>query len=197
MIAVAIFGLAMSGAIGVYIMCQKMWHTTSLGMLTNRDCNFALFRMVYGVGSNSGLRTASTLLLLTNNVYGHPYPFAASNQYWETGDPPPPATDPAHYAHVGCGYGSDGSWRLITSNQLDGVRCFDYNSKMRNILFCPDTNQTSAARSQRVLICNYVTSAVVVTSACGVNLQLTLFRKDGRFTSTNRISTFVLMRNRE
>ena len=197
MIAVAIFGLVMSGAIGVYIMCQKMWHATSLSMLTNRDGNMAMSRLVYGVGANSGLRSASTIALQTNNVYGHPYPFADTNKYWETGDEPPAASDPLHYAHVGCGYGSDGSWRLVISNVVDGVHCIDYNSKMRNILFCPDTNQTTTARSQRILICNYVSDAVVSTNASGVNIRLALIRKDGLFTSSNQISSFVLMRNRK
>lgn len=197
MIVVAIFGLAMSAAIGIFIMCQKMWHTTSLTMLANRECNMAMSRLVYGVGSNSGLRSASTLILQTNNVYGHPYPFADSNKYWETGNSPPAAADPLHYAHVDCGYGSDGSWRLTISNEFDGVCCLDYNSKMRNILFCPDTNQTSAARARRVLIGNYISAALVATNSEGANIRLTVLRKDGQFTATNQISTFVLMRNRK
>ena len=196
MIAMAIFGLVMSGAIGVYVMSQKMWHSTALSMLTCRDCNMAMTRMIYGMGSNSGLRSANTILLQTN-AYGHPYPFADSNKYWEIGDAPPPASSSLHYTHVGCGYGTDGSWRLIVSNECDGVKYIDYNSKMRNILFCPDTNQTSAARALRISICDYVSTAVVTTNISGVNIQLTVLRKDGLFTATNQISSFVLMRNRK
>lgn len=195
MIAAALFGLAVSGALGVFILCQKMWHATALGMQTHRDSNLAMSRMIYSLGTNFGLRSAGTVLLQTN-AYGHPYPFADSNQYWENNISPPAAADPSHYAHVGCAYGCDGSWRLVVSNELDGVSCIDYNAKMRNLLFCPDTNQTTAARQNRQLICNYVAAAAVATNLAGVNLQLTVLRRDGRFTATNTVSTFVLMRNR-
>jgi len=150
MIAVAIFGLVMSGAIGVYIMCQKMWHATSLSMLTNRDCNMAMSRLVYGTGSNSGLRAAATITI-SSNANG---------------------------------------WSISCSNKFDGTKSIDFNNQASNIYWVDGVNQSS-------LVCDHVSSAVVSTNAAGLNIQLTMLRKDGRFTSTNQISTFVLMRNRK
>ena len=159
MIAVALFGLVVAATIDVFIMCQKLWHATSLDMEMVHASDIALARMVAGLDTNSGLREARMVTIYTNNVYGHPYPFLDSYKYWETGANPPAATDPTHYTHLGCAYGSDGSWRLIISNVFGGVAYLDYNSKMRNILFWPDTNQTTAARQKRILICNYVSAA--------------------------------------
>lgn len=70
LIATALFGLVVAGTIGVYIMCNKLWHATSLGMQTARESSLALSRMVYGVGTNSGLRSAGTITLDTNFPYG-------------------------------------------------------------------------------------------------------------------------------
>jgi prepilin-type N-terminal cleavage/methylation domain-containing protein len=197
MIATALFGLVVAGTIEVYIMCNKLWHATSLSMQTSRESSLALSRVIYGMGTNNGLRSASMILLLTNNVYGHPYPFADTNKYWENGATPPAAASSLHYTHAGCGYGADGSWRLIISNGFDGVQCVDYNSKMRNILFCPDTNQTTAARQKRLLICNYVSAASVTTNAGGtIGIQLTVEKRDGAFISSNTVSTSVKMRNK-
>lgn len=149
MIAVAIFGLAVSGAIGVFILCQKMWHATSLSMLTNRDCNFAISRLIYGLGTNSGLRAAATVTI-SSNANG---------------------------------------WSLTCSNKFDGVKSIDFNKQASNIYWVDSVNQSSR-------LCDHVSSAVLATNAAGVNIQLTLLRNEGRFTSTNQISTFVLMRNR-
>lgn len=196
MIAVGLFGLVIAGSLGVYIMCQRMWRSTSLSIDTAQMANLAIQRMLYGVGSNSGLRGATaSMVVLQTNAYGHPYPFSATNQYWENNTTPPLASDDNHYTHLACGYGTDGSWRLVTSNTINGAQCIDYNSKMRNILFCPDTNQTSAARIQRILICNYVSSATVSTNNGGVAIQLMVWKKDGMFVSSNQVSVFVKMRN--
>ena len=150
MLAVAIFGLVMSGAIGVYVMCQKMWHATSLSMQTSRDCNLAMSRLIYGTGSNSGLRAAA-VITISSNANG---------------------------------------WSIACSNKFDGAKAIDFNNQASNIYWVDGINQSS-------LICDHVSSAVVSTNAAGLNIQLTLLRKDGRFTSTNQISTFVLMRNRK
>ena len=149
MIAVAIFGLAMSGAIGAYIMCQKMWHATSLSMQTNRDCNLALSRLIYGIGSNSGLREAVSVTINSNAT----------------------------------------GWSIACSNKFDGAKEIVFNNQASNIYWVDGVNQSSR-------ICDHVSSAVVSTNAAGVNIQLTLLRKDGQFVSTNQVSTFVLMRNK-
>ena len=196
MIAVGLFGLVIAGSLGVYIMCQRTWRATSLSMDTSRMASLAIQRMVYGVGTNSGLRSAA-LVTLDTNVGGHLY--VITNYYWETGIAPPSPANPLHYVHVDCHAGGtpthDGSWRLTFSNAFEGVMCIDYNIKQRNILFCPDTDQTSAALSQRILICNYVSSATVQTNDGTVEIQLMVWKKDGVFVSSNQVSAFVNMRN--
>jgi len=195
MIASVLFGLVVAGTLSVYIMCDKIWHATSISMQTVRESSLALSRLVYGLDTNSGLRAAG-MVVLNTNVGGHPYVIV--NKYWETAaNPPPSATNTIHYVHVGCAYTPDGSWRLTFSNTYGGVKCIDYNIKQRNILFCPDTNQTAEARSKRILVCNYVSSAQVTTNASGtVGIQLTVEKRDGRFISSNTVSTSVKMRNK-
>lgn len=95
MIVVVLFGLVVAGTTSVYIMCNKLWHATSLSMQTTRDCNFAMSRLVYGVGANNGLRTATSITISSNANGWHmtcPNPFdgnawikfnrQASNIYW-------------------------------------------------------------------------------------------------------------------
>ena len=193
LIATALFGLVIAGTIEVYIMCNKLWHATSLSMQTTRESSLALSRMIYGMGTNSGLRTASMIRLNTNSeVHSH----WDGIKYWETGAKPPSAINPAHYVSVLGDDPHDNSWRLTVSN-YDGVKYIDYNIQQRNILFCPDTNQTSAARQKRILVCNYVSAARVTTNASGtVGIQLTVEKRDGMFISSNTVSTLVKMRNK-
>jgi len=193
MIATALFGLVMAGTIEVYIMCNKLWRATSLSMQTTRESSLALSRVIYGTGTNSGLRTASMIRLNTNSeVHSH----WDGIKYWETGAKPPSAINPAHYVSVLGDDPHDNSWRLTVSN-YDGVKYIDYNIQQRNILFCPDTNQTSAARQKRILVCNYVSAARVTTNASGtVGIQLTVEKRDGMFIASNTVSTSVKMRNK-
>lgn len=199
MIAVALFGLVAAGIIEVFIMCNKYWHSMSLRMQTGQMADMALLKMIGGCGTNTGIREASIVELQTN-AYGHPYPLLAVNKYWETGASPPAAADSSHYMHVGCAYlapyGPDGSWRLILSNSSDGIKCIDYNSKMRNLLLSPDTNQTAAARNKRILICNYVSAARITNNADGtVEIQLTVEKRDGLFRASNQAGLFIKKRN--
>lgn len=66
MIATALFGLVVAGTISVYIMCNKIWHSTSISMQAVRESSLALSRLVYGQETNSGLRSASMIILDTN-----------------------------------------------------------------------------------------------------------------------------------
>src|ERR1035437_5332254 len=66
LIAVGLFGLVMAGSLGVYIMCQRLWRATSLSMDTSRMASLAIERMVYGVGTNGGLRAAAGIQVDTN-----------------------------------------------------------------------------------------------------------------------------------
>jgi len=195
MIAVALFGLVVAGTIEVFIMCNKFWHGTSLRIQTSQMAAKALSEMIGGYGTNKGIREASMIALQTN-AYGHPRPFYDSYKYWETGNSPPSATDTWHYVHSPCAYGSDGSWRLFFSNSSDGVKCIDYNVKMRSLLFCPDTNQTTAARNRRILICNYVSAATITNDANGtIAVQLTIEKRDGVFIASNQANMFIKKRN--
>ena len=187
MMAVALFGMIMGGAIGVYVMCQKLWHATSLGMTTNRDGNIALSRLVYGVGSNNGLRTASSISV-DNDKKG----------MWTGTDHvyPPAPGDKAHFLNNGS---PDGSWRMTCSNAFDGARRIDFNKEASNIvLWVEDPGESPGSvpqRETRQLICNYVSDAAVVPTNSGVSIQLTILRCKGRSISTNRISTFIKRRN--
>jgi len=67
MVAVALFGLVVAGTISVYIMCNKLWHATSLGMRNVSESSMALSKIVYGIGTNSGLRSASGVSLVKSN----------------------------------------------------------------------------------------------------------------------------------
>lgn len=190
LIAVLLFGLVMAGAIDVFIMCQKFWHATSLNMQAVRESSLALSRIVYGLETNNGLRAAQTAILNTN-AHGHPYP--AGINYWETGAAPPTAADATHWTHVGGGYGPDGSWRITISNISGDVKYLDYNIKVRNILFWPITN----SMANRLLVCNYVSAATVTTNAGGtIGIQLTVEKLDGRFRTSNTVSTLVKLRNK-
>ena len=125
MIATVLFGLVVAGTIEIYIMCNKLWHATSLIMQTTRESSLALSRVIYGMETNNGLRSAAMVVLQTN-VPSH----WNGIKYWETAtNPPPSATNTAHYTHVGCSiYTPDGSWRLTFSNAYGGVKCIDYNT---------------------------------------------------------------------
>ena len=195
MIAMALFGLVMAGTIEVYIMCNKLWHATSLSMETSRLASLAIQRMVCGLGTNCGVRSAATISFA--NAHGHTiYPFPDAYKYWETGVTPPAASDVNYYTCTGTvsgAYSPDGSWRLTISNNYDGVKCIDYNIKTRSMLFWPDIS----SKSTRILVCNYVSAATATVNNVNgtVEIQLTVWKKDGMFVSSNQVSAFVKMRN--
>ena len=58
MVALAVFSLVIAGAMPVYIMCNRNWHSTSLSMQAATETSMALERMVYGAGLQYGLRSA-------------------------------------------------------------------------------------------------------------------------------------------
>ena len=189
MMAVALFGMIMGGAIGVFVMCQKLWHATSLSMATNRDGSIALSRLVYGIGSNNGLRTASSISVTDKKGMwtgtGHVYP--------------PAPGDKAHFLVPAAG-SPDGSWRLTCINPFDGTNRIDFNKEVSNIvLWVEDPGEGPGSvpqRETRQLICNYVSDAVVSNNGLsGVNIQLTIVRQEGQYTSTTTNKTFVKRRN--
>jgi prepilin-type N-terminal cleavage/methylation domain-containing protein len=90
MIAIALFGLVMAGTIEVYIMCNKLWHATSLSMETSRLASLAIQRMVYGLGTNDGLRSAASISVNTNV---HKDGCSLFLNYWDTTVNSPPAAN--------------------------------------------------------------------------------------------------------
>jgi len=186
MIAVSLFGLVMTGAIEIYMMCNKLWHATELRMEVTRASSLAITRMVYGLETNHGLRAAAGIYFNTN-VHGH----WDGVKYWETGADPLPPSSAMQYL---CGSGglSDGSWRLGYSNNFCGMKYIDYNSQERSLLFLPRSNSIA----DRMLICNYVKSARITTNLAGtIGIELEIEKRVGNFLASNVVSTLVKIRN--
>jgi len=180
MIAVGIFSLVIAGTINVYIICQKVWHSTSLKMQTTQAGSLAIAKMVYGLGTNNGLRAAAHIDVVA--AHGYYYP-AVDDKY------PPAANTNVHGLITNS---PNGSWRIISSNSFDGIKWIDYNAIASNIVFWPDISSSSS----RQLIGNYVSSAMASTNAGnGIFITITVSRTDGQFNSSNEVSTFVKMRN--
>ena len=178
MIAVGLFGLVTAGAFSVYLMCQRIWHSTSLKMQTSREASMALSRLVYGPGAHNGLRGAAACEVI------------GALGAWAGGEYPPAANSPGH--SISTGGSEDGSWRLVFSNSFDGVRWIDYNRAASNIVFWPDIGSPE----DRELICNYVATSSASATADGVSISLTIAQHDGRFSATNHAETFVKLRNK-
>jgi len=190
MIAIALFGLVMAGTIEVYIMCNKLWHATSLSMETSRLASLAIQRMVYGIGTNYGLRSAASISVCTNR---HKEEYRPCINYWDALTNAPPAANSS--ANDLCLYPwshpSDGSWRITYSNAFEGVKYIDYIKLQRSIVLWQDTNQAAS----RASVCNYVINSTVSNTLDGIIIELTVWKKDGMFVSSNQASTFVKMRN--
>lgn len=196
-IAVALFGLVVAGTIEVFVMCNKFWHATSLGMHTSQITDIALSRIVHGYGTNLGLRAARSIVIITN-FHGWPMNW----QYWETNGAPPAASSTVHHICSCSSYPRDGSWRMIVSNEFDGVTFIEYNSKIRALHFCPATNLTSnarlttAAEQKRISIGNYVSSAIATVNVGGaVSVRLAVEKRDGMFSASNEANAFIAARN--
>jgi hypothetical protein len=198
MIASGLFGLVMAGALSVYLMCNRSWHSTAVRMQVARASSLALTRIIYGMEINRSLRGASVVMLNTNF---HGWPFTC--KYWETNGSPPSATSSIHHI-CNCGsYAKDGSWRLIISNTSDSAAYIEYNSQVRSLVFCPVTNLTGSngrlateAERKRVLICNYVSAARVTINANDtLAIAVTVSKRKGMFSAINTVSTTVKLRN--
>ncbi|MDO9542203.1 MAG: type II secretion system protein [Kiritimatiellia bacterium] len=190
MIVTALFGLVVAGTIEVYIMCQRAWHATSLSMDTSRMASLAIQRMVYGFGTNGGLRSAASISVNTNV---HKDGCSLFLNYWDTTTNSPPAANNSSY-NTFCPYNidNDGSWRIVMSNAFDGLKWIDYVKQQRSIVFWQNTNQPAS----RVSVCNYVINSTVSNTLEGIAIELTVWKKDGMFVASNQVSTFVKMRNK-
>ncbi len=195
MLALAIFSIIMAGAIGVFTMCQRLWYAISLDIETSQIANLAVERMIYGMGTNGGIRAASWFKVETN-FGGHP----AVNppRYWEDMSAAvPKANNSNYYLHKGCAYSYDGSWRLSYSNSYEGVKYIDFNGTNRTLMFWEDVpaDSYSTNLASRLLIANYIASASVVSNIRGCTVSVTVLKKRGNKVSTNTVSSFIKFRN--
>lgn len=179
MIAAGIFGLVAGGAISVYLACQRVWLSTTLNIQAARDVSLALNKIVYGLGTNLGMRAAIRVTLQTNYTglrFGANYPLSANST--------------AHGLNTAVG-APDGSWRMVVSN-TNGSQWIDYNSKASNLVFWPVPN----APNSRLLIGNYISSAQATTNLDGVNISLAASHRHGQAAAAYAASTFITLRNR-
>ena len=61
MVAAGLFGLVISGSLGVYIMCQKYWHATSLDIDTSHMAGLAIERQPGKNNSSAGADGSAVL----------------------------------------------------------------------------------------------------------------------------------------
>ncbi|MBI2440612.1 MAG: prepilin-type N-terminal cleavage/methylation domain-containing protein [Lentisphaerae bacterium] len=189
MVATAIFGLVTAGTFGVYIMCQKLWRATTLSTDTSRLANLAIERMIYGLGTNSGLRSAATISIDTNV-----HTYMTYSNYWDSPNGSPP---PANHWSLNLSptwTERDGSWRIICSNAFDGVTWIDYVKKQRSIVMWPTIWQPDS----RQYIANWVLDAEVSTNWQGsdIAVMVVVWKKDGNFVVSNEASALIKMRNK-
>ena len=196
MIAAGLFGLVIAGSLGVYVMCQKSWQTTSLNIQTSQMAGMALSKMIFGVGTNSGIREASSVAFysypstVANSAYMHSHLIPATYTYWNIStNLPPTANNP--YLNFYCSfhpYSDGGSWRLMFSNQFSGAQYIEYNVPFRTLSL--GTNS-----QQRRILATYVASAVVTPDNQGVNIAITVVRRIGDLVASNTVSTYLRLRN--
>ena len=58
MVASTIFFIAIGGALAIFITFKHSWTATTLARMTSSEASIGLTRIIYGVGTNSGLRAA-------------------------------------------------------------------------------------------------------------------------------------------
>lgn len=179
MMVVSLFLIIIAGTFSVYLTCQKSWYKTSLFMEATQESSIGLARMVYGLGTNGGLREAISVSLNTN-AHGH-YTSVTSHL------PSSEATN--HYVHMA--YPPDGSWRLTVTNYMGRATCYEYNRKASNVCFSPIIGE----RTNRIIVANYVTSASATPTIKGVNFSLTVERTYGMNKASVTNSTFIKLRN--
>jgi len=80
MIAMGVSMFIIAGLLTVFIACNHYWHRTSLALSTNRKGTQCLERIVYGVGTNIGMRGA---YWVTNRATSANWRLQSSNYYGE------------------------------------------------------------------------------------------------------------------
>ncbi len=176
-VAAGIFSLVSAAVISIYLVCQRVWQTTTMNIHAAREVSLALNKIVYGTGTNPGMRAAIRVTLQTNC------------SGWRTGAGYPLAANSTSHG-VNAGGTPDGSWRMIVLN-TNGLQWIDYNAKASNLVFWPITN----AVNSRLPLGNYIAGAQVATNPGGVNISLAARRRHGRISAVYTASTFVNLRN--
>ncbi len=197
MITVGLFGLVMAGSLGVYVMCQKSWQATVLDMQTDQMADMALAKIVTGVGTNSGIREASSVAFycypsnVASSAYLHSHLSPSTYKYWLYSSMSPPEANDARL-DFNCSFAwfnDGGSWRLMYSNAACGAQYIEYN--------CPfQTLSLGVNHNKRIMLGTYVAAATVTTNNDGVNIAITVARRIGNFVSTNTASAYVRLRNK-
>ncbi len=181
MMGLSIFIMIIAGTLTVYLTCQRVWYSTSLYMEATHEANMGLSRMVYGVGTNGGLREAAKLSLNT-----------AMRGYLYTTNYPVPADSPLQYVqqHPWAST-NDGSWLLTVTNYAGRTMGFTYNSRADKICFAPVIGQLTS----RLEVADYVTSASATITNKGVFVSIVVTRNRGINTVSVTNSTYVKLRN--
>ena len=177
MVAAAIFSLVSAGVISLYLACQRVWYATTLNIHAAREVSMALNKIVYGMGTNLGMRSAIRVTLRTNCSSWRTdmeYPLAATSLSHGIITPSTP----------------DGSWRMIALN-TNGTQWIDYNVKASNLVFWSAPNTPNS----RLKIANYIAGAQVTTNSDGINITLTAMRQHGEMRGAYEASTFIKLRN--
>jgi len=144
MIAMGVSIFIIAGLLTVFVVCDQYWHRTSLTLSTIRQGNQCLEKMIYGVGTNIGMRGA----------------------YWVTNR------------------ATSTNWQLQSSNYYGQV-WFIYDRTNQNIIF-------SNACENYVIGHQIVDSQVSSTN--GLSISLTVQQSDGRYATSNTLSTYVKLR---
>ncbi|MEI6563268.1 MAG: hypothetical protein WCO42_03050 [bacterium] len=144
MITVAISVFIVAGLLTVFIVCNRYWHQTSLDLAITRQGNQCLEKMVFGYGTNIGLRGA----------------------YWVTNR------------------ATSTNWRIQSSNYYGEV-WYVYDATNKVVIF---SNKQENCVIGRGIV------ASQVSTINGLSISLTSQQSDGRYTSSNALSTFVKLR---
>jgi len=196
MIAVGVFSLVIAGSLGVYVMCQKFWQATTLDMQTSQMANMALSKMIFGVGTNAGIREASSVALycypstVANSAYLHSHLNPTTYKYWiySAMAPPAAADTRLNFACSFATFNDGGSWRLMYSNAACGAQYIEYN--------CPfQTLSLGTNHNNRKILATYVADAEITTNQQGLGIAITVARQIGNLVSTNTASAYVSFRN--
>ncbi|MBN1676148.1 MAG: hypothetical protein JXR37_34205 [Kiritimatiellae bacterium] len=68
LIAVALTALVTAGSLSTFVLCQNIWARTTLDMEVCRRADLAILKMMYGGGTNGGLRSATSVRIGSDRI---------------------------------------------------------------------------------------------------------------------------------